>query len=176
MNSDLFVFHSADNHYRVEIPQEQIQETLNRCRRAHPKETGGVLVGHYSATGDSAIVTCISRPPRGSRGGRNWFHRAIGGVNLWLAQLWRFRRHHYLGEWHCHPNSLVTPSPKDILTLSKIASDPATCTPEPLLLIIGADSAGNSDFGLFVYKQGRGLIVLRLMRLNASELAEQEGL
>ncbi|WP_217913845.1 Mov34/MPN/PAD-1 family protein [Miltoncostaea marina] len=100
------------------------------AERAHPNETGGVLVGVHSAgrpwiTQAIELTTSHPRPrfyepPKGSR----------------QAAVRRAARHDrrlgYLGEWHSHPID-VPPSLTDIDTVKLLAAT-GDC-PRPVLLI-----------------------------------------
>jgi hypothetical protein len=85
-----------------------------------------------------AIVYEVTPPPTDSRRGRTWFNRGVAGLRDMLARRWRAKhRTHYLGEWHCHPASIIVPSAEDFSQMVTIAkADEYKCR-EPLLVILG---------------------------------------
>lgn len=105
-----------------------------RCRR----ETGGILVGHYSDDLTTARVEFVSDEPPDSRAGRTWFVRGKVGLAAMLEQAWDEGRY-YLGEWHSHPGSSATPSGPDLSSITKLARDRALVCRRPILVIIGGD-------------------------------------
>jgi len=116
--------------WRSWLSEEAAMAIREAAERAHPNETGGVLVGVHSC-GRPWITQAIElptsqprprfyEPPRGSR------QAAVRRA----AQ--HDRRLGYLGEWHSHPID-VSPSPTDIATI-KLLAETGDC-PRPVLLI-----------------------------------------
>ena len=131
-------FRSADGRFRLFIGAGPLAHVLDLCLDSHPLETGGVLIGHYGETLDTAIVTRVTGPPPDSRRRRTAFYRGTQGLQELLGALWR-KNEYYLGEWHYHPGGSPEPSATDIRRMQEIAeSDDARC-PEPILLVAGAD-------------------------------------
>ena len=106
-------------------------------RRKEPDETGGVLLGHYTADQCWAIVTAVSGPPSDSVHRRRSFYRGVRGLQTRLTGLWRTKEAYYLGEWHSHPSATPNPSPDDEVQLTSIADSPRYNCPEPVLIISG---------------------------------------
>ena len=132
------VFRSADGRFRLFVGADPLAQILDLCLDSHPLETGGVLIGHYNETLDTAIVTRVTGPPPDSRRRRTAFYRGTQGLRELLCALWR-KKEYYLGEWHYHPGGSPEPSSADIRRMHEIAeSDDAGC-PEPILLVAGAD-------------------------------------
>jgi integrative and conjugative element protein (TIGR02256 family) len=86
--------------------------------RAHPYETGGVLIGVYT-DGHPWIIAApeIGSPDRGRT-----HYRIPGGATHDAVMLARAfdDRLGYLGDWHTHPSD-VGPSPTDLATLALIS-------------------------------------------------------
>jgi integrative and conjugative element protein (TIGR02256 family) len=105
-------------------------------------ETGGILTGHYTSNLDTAIVNGVGRAPIDSRATYSTFERGELGVNRGLRMLWRRPcRRYYLGEWHFHPDTRTNlePSGRDRAEMRRLASNPAVCCAEPLLVIVGGN-------------------------------------
>lgn len=113
--------------------------------RAHPCETGGVLLGYWSSPPSEVVVTDLVGP------GPRAVHeptRFVPDADYQEAEI--ARRHLadparccYLGDWHSHPRGGAGLSWKDRKTLRRIAVDPAARAPEPLMVILvpGSDPA-----------------------------------
>jgi integrative and conjugative element protein (TIGR02256 family) len=102
-------------------------------------ETGGILVGRYSADLLLAIICEATPPPKDSRRGRTWFVRGIDGLRDLLDIRWKAKeRTFYIGEWHFHPAVHVEPSDDDFEQMLKISHAREYECKEPLLLIVGA--------------------------------------
>lgn len=118
------------------IADDKITEMLNHISHSTSKETGGILVGHYSQDQLHAIVTKITGPPKDSLSGSHWFQRGVHGLKNLLNSAWKYKQY-YLGEWHSHTLSLaVNASSRDSVQMMEIAFSSAYQCPEPILLII----------------------------------------
>ena len=106
------------------------------CRESGDLETGGVLVGRYNETHDTAIVTQLWGPPEDSVRRRISFWRGTQGLQQQLDSLWKTREY-YLGEWHYHPGGAGEPSKGDIKQMVRIAKSLDYNTPEPVLIVVG---------------------------------------
>lgn len=103
-----------------------------------PLETGGMLLGYTSDTGD-VVVTEIIGP------GPNAIHRRYRFLPDADYQQERLEAHHlrtngiesYLGDWHTHPHGDPIPSRLDRKTLAKIASSPSSGITNPVMAIVG---------------------------------------
>jgi len=131
-------FRSADGDLHVRIALAALQRADRSCRLAHPLETGGILAGYYSPNRDCALIERLSRAPLDSRRQRRSFQRGVRQLQTWLELLRKQHGMFYIGEWHYHPGTSVTPSRRDLTEMRVIASSPAYNCPEPLLLILGA--------------------------------------
>lgn len=102
------------------------------------RETGGILIGHYSEDLTSARIEAASDEPPNSRAGRTWFVRGQAGLAGILERAWREGRY-YLGEWHSHPGASPAPSGPDLSAIAKMARHPTFMCHRPILVIIGGD-------------------------------------
>lgn len=98
---------------------ESASATLRRfARRAHPNETGGILLGVRNA-GRPWITQAVEIPSTDR--GRSHYRLPAGTTT---AAVGRSReadpRLGYLGEWHSHPSD-VGPSPTDRATMRRLA-------------------------------------------------------
>ena len=142
------VFHSSDGKYKVLLTAASVHSLVARCSEASDTETGGILLGHYNAAHDTAIVSYVSEAPTDSECGTTWFTRGVRGLQRLISKFWR-EREYYLGEWHFHPNGSATPSGQDIAQMAEIANTPSYHCPEPLLLVVGGKCEEYS-FGAYV--------------------------
>ena len=143
--------------YSVRVTAESFRQMEQECARSGHVETGGVLVGHYTADESTAIITEALQPPRDSARGRSWFHRGVAGLRGLLAKRWENRRRtYYVGEWHYHPASIVEPSGDDLAQMYGINADPRYRCREPIMVIIGqAREGGERPMRAFIFPQGR---------------------
>jgi len=148
-------FWSKDSHFGLRIEGEQIAAILRSCRQSAPKETGGILLGHYSKSLDCAVVTHISHAPSDSKSGRTWFVRGVRGLQRMVDRLWQRDHTYYLGEWHFHPYGAPRPSQTDADQMREIASSSQYHCPEPILLIIGGDPSSQWSPGAYVFPRSR---------------------
>jgi integrative and conjugative element protein (TIGR02256 family) len=132
-------FWSADHRFGLKLKASHLAGILSICQKAAPSETGGILVGQYTARLDCALITSFSGEPPDSAHGKTWFQRGVLGLQNWLDRLWEKRMGYYLGEWHFHPYATPEPSLDDIRQMEEFAVAPNLHCPEPILLIIGGN-------------------------------------
>jgi hypothetical protein len=96
-------FWSEDSRFGVRLNGKIVPDLLRYCEVSAPQETGGILLGRYSAAHDCALVQIVTGAPADSKTGRTWFERGIRGLQAKLDLLWRRNEGYYLGEWHFHP-------------------------------------------------------------------------
>ena len=148
---------------QVEIADEATSAILSLCVQAAGLETGGILIGSYSADGTTARISEALGPPKGSRSTRIEFMRSPSGLKGILRRRWSSQQY-YLGEWHFHPQGKGCPSPQDQRQLAKIGSDGAYACPKPILMVVGGCS-NDWRIGVWVLADGQ---LLRLRRLPQS--------
>jgi integrative and conjugative element protein (TIGR02256 family) len=148
----------------VRIGPDTLTRILESCRRSHPEETGGILVGYYTETLDCAMVTDASERPPDSRSGSTWFVRGTAGLQRWLDGPWRkSKRRYLLGEWHYHPGGESETSPTDKRQMGRIAGSASYECPEPVLLLVGGSASDRCDVRVCVFVEGREAPVELLM-------------
>lgn len=108
--------------------------------RAHPCETGGLLVGVY-LDGQPWVTSAIEIPTAES--GRNHFRIPSGATQPVVRAARRVdERVGYLGDWHSHPRDLG-PSPTDMATLALISVRNRRA-PNPTLIVMRRVASGYS--------------------------------
>jgi hypothetical protein len=155
-----FTWASADGRFGIEIKPAAVRLALVLCERAGTSETGGIMIGHYTASLDCAVVTELRGPSTDSRAGPTWFVRGAQGLADYLSKLWIRERRYYLGEWHFHPQASARPSPQDAAQMQDVARDERYRCPEPLLLIIGGSPPADHELAAFVALATKSLIPL----------------
>ena len=120
----------------VSISQLVISEIIKMCQKASPDETGGILIGNYSANLKGAYITQATKQTDDSFAGRFWFKRGTKGLKKLLINYWSEDKY-YLGEWHFHPGNSPSPSRADIDQMNVISTNRKFNCPEPILLIVG---------------------------------------
>jgi integrative and conjugative element protein (TIGR02256 family) len=118
--------------WRAWLSEEAASTIRAAAQAAHPDETGGVLVGVLNK-GRPWITHAVEVPSGASTG--TWFE--IDGSKR--QRVVREARKidsaiGYLGEWHSHPAD-VGPSATDLTTMRRLAADPDSGCPRPVLLI-----------------------------------------
>lgn len=129
--------------------------------KSNPKETGGLLIGHYTTSLDCAIVTKISGPPDDSEAGRTWFKRGTKGLTAMLSKYWK-KGDYYLGEWHVHPGGSPIPSDIDRSQMNRIIQTKNFECEEPVLILVGGTPT-DYKLRILVYRAGanRGIELIQ---------------
>lgn len=148
-------FAATGGRYNAVICARALATILLLCRRGWPRETGGVLIGHYGPHLDTAFVTDVLPPPSDSATGYSWFVRGVRGLATRLHRLWHSRpRRYYLGEWHLHPGAAPMPSQQDRVQMQTIADGEHGC-PTPLLVLVGGSPEATWELAVWAFRRGR---------------------
>jgi proteasome lid subunit RPN8/RPN11 len=126
--------------WRAWITEAAAAEPLEAAEKAHPRETGGVLVGVLADGRRPWITNAVELPSSKSTG---TFYEVPAGSRQKAVEQLRRRdsRLGYLGEWHVHPAD-VPPSSTDVSTLSCLAADPNAGCERPVMLIARRTAKG----------------------------------
>ena len=161
---DDWEFRSADGSFCLVIGDAQMTKMRKSCTRAHPLETGGILIGCYNEGHDTALVSRVTESPADSKSGPTTFRRGTLGLQGLLKGLWS-RGEYYLGEWHYHPGTSARPSSTDTRQMQAIAGDDDIGCPEPVLVILGRDDAVSAH----VFPRGRRAVQLTLVKTHPTQ-------
>ncbi len=124
----------------VLIARDAYEFMKNEGSRSGDIETGGILMGFRSGTGN-LIITKVSGPGPSSIRRSDWFERdrdfCQQVLDKTVAELGE--RGQYVGEWHYHPRDTNQPSGRDLQSLTEIALQANYATDEPVLVILSPD-------------------------------------
>ncbi|MFA5180589.1 MAG: Mov34/MPN/PAD-1 family protein [Syntrophales bacterium] len=142
--------------YSLQVTASSWQQIDCESGQSGEIETGGILVGHYTADKSTAVVTEALPPAKDSTRGRSWFHRGIAGLRGLLVKRWKSQvRTYYIGEWHYHPASILEPSGDDLAQMYGISADPRYHCRQPVMIIVGQARQGDKrPIRAFVFPQG----------------------
>lgn len=106
---------------------------LAAAAKAHPNETGGILIGVHTR-GEVPWVTHAIEIPTPDRGRHHYKIPAGATQPAVFAARHADHRVGYLGDWHSHPAD-TGPSPTDLATLA-LFSIKHPRTPNPTLIVV----------------------------------------
>lgn len=147
-------YSSPDGRFGLDIGKKELSKILKDCEESNGHETGGILVGRYTKNHDCAVTTVVTTAPEDSHKKHMTFFRGFEGLSTILDDLWTKKKEYYLGEWHFHPFAAPTPSGTDIDQMHEIANTSSYECPEPVMLILGGDPAGDYRIRAFVFPKG----------------------
>jgi integrative and conjugative element protein (TIGR02256 family) len=121
------------------IAESVVEEMLRESEHSYPDETGGLLVGYWSAQADQAVVTDAVGPGPRSVHGRGHFAPDYDFHDSEVARLYTASDGAltYLGDWHSHGSAAPYLSIKDRHTLHGIGTDPGSGAPRALMAVWG---------------------------------------
>ncbi len=127
--------------YTVRLRPKCLFQMLALAGKHAPIEVGTSLVGSYSANGRWATILSLAPLPPDSRGTRSSFYRGKKGQREFFETVFQQSAgsRHYAGEWHSHPRSAPSTSPRDDWTQMDIAGDKTTDCAEAILIVLGGD-------------------------------------
>ena len=113
------------------ITEDAAAQLTAAAENAHPNETGGLLVGLYTA--ERPWITQVVEVPS-ERGAKPAFYEFPAGRSAAIIESARRDddRIGYLGEWHSHPFD-VGPSSTDMATMKQIGLATAS---RPVLVVV----------------------------------------
>lgn len=156
-------FSSKDQRFKVVVSSTVLEQMVYYAKCSKRIETGGILIGAYSADLDCAMVSLASGPPSDSKAGQTWFYRGVKGLDKLLKKCFANAGTYYLGEWHFHPFASPSPSGQDLAQMKIIASDLRYNCPEPIMLILGGDpSSERVNLCAYVILRSNQVITLEL--------------
>lgn len=167
------VYEDRSQRPRVVILAKVVKHMCRLCDEDRSRETGGILIGSYSADCTTAHVVEATSPPGDSKFGPNWFYRGTDGLDELLRKRWHTEpRTHYVGEWHFHTATVPWPSPQDRKQMRAVARDDRYDCAEPLLLIVYPVGKGHCLVKCFVFPGGTSPKEIRM--INGPEIEERE--
>lgn len=105
-----------------------------------PLETGGMLIGYIALTGEPVVTSIIGPGPKAKH--RRFKFTPDGSYQQTILEA-HFKetdgRETYLGDWHTHPRGAPTLSYLDKCTLARIAREPRSQIPQPVMIILGGN-------------------------------------
>jgi integrative and conjugative element protein (TIGR02256 family) len=154
----------------VSLAAPALETMRAEADRGLPSETGGVLVGYRTGSGEVVVTGATGPGPRSFRT-RSRFRRDGDHAQTEVDRLHQVSggRDDYVGEWHSHPEP-VGPSGIDVGSMAWIGANAAYQTEEPLLVIL--QRASRSTWRPLAYRwSGGGLVDLeaRVVAANAHD-------
>jgi len=157
-------FSNAAAPYTVTLSSSSLQQIVAECINAGVNETGGILIGHYSEDGSTAIVFEATARPPDSLSDRTTFQRGTKGLRSLLQNRWKNGKY-YVGEWHFHPGGLPEPSDNDFESMKSIAANLNYQCPEPVMIILGGNPAGTYNLSASVFPYKDSYVRLKEMKI-----------
>lgn len=119
-----------------------LAELLAEADCQAPLETGGVLLGYWSADSSEPVITHAIGPGPCAE---HDYQRFLPDHEFHLKEIARLyaqsgRSLSYLGDWHSHPAGCGALSRKDRMTLRQIASETDARASRPMMLILANGS------------------------------------
>jgi integrative and conjugative element protein (TIGR02256 family) len=128
------------------IGLEDVENLRAQATAAVPHETGGVLLGYWSETGD-VVVTHVIDAGRKAKRTRTTFEPDYVYQEKEIAKIYERsgRRLSYLGDWHSHPpGGGSTLSATDRRTLKTIAKCHAARAKDPVMILVSFSTLGDA--------------------------------
>lgn len=143
-------FEAGNKNLFVDVPEHVYEKILTMCIDASTNETGGILIGYYSANLKGAYICDATKQTTDSVSRPCSFERGIRGLKKLIIKYWGDKQY-YLGEWHFHPQNSPRPSSQDVNEMIGISHNDKFKCPEPILLIIGQKrSEYNISLNIFI--------------------------
>lgn len=152
------------------LPSQLASEMLDSASFRAPAETGGILMGYWTAAGGDVVVTDLVGPGQRAVHERNRFvpdHKdQQQGIEAIYEGSGRITT--YLGDWHSHPSESAFLSPDDRRTLIRIARTPSARALRPMMVIVAGGGTDDWSFGMWVLYRESLLLWPRWKVLSAA--------
>ncbi len=138
----------------VRVPGDVVRSASAIAAEHEPLETGGLVLGRYTARRSVLTVSTLLPPPPDSLHGRTDFVRGVVG----LREAIRHARVedptvYVVGEWHTHPGGAPTPSGTDHRHMKGFAWRGLFGCRSPVLLIVGGDAGPDAAWSATLYRR-----------------------
>jgi integrative and conjugative element protein (TIGR02256 family) len=127
---------------KVVISERVLADLFGEAEAQMPRETGGVLIGHWESPTVVYVRDAIGPGPR-ARHTRTSFRPDYDFQEAEIARIYEEsgRVTTYLGDWHSHPGGIAALSERDEATLRRICGEPQARAEKALMAIL-TDPAG----------------------------------
>jgi len=125
------------------IIEEVYSNFLSFVQEGNSNERGGILLGKMTIDSRYVYITDFSTPTIADSSGRFFFIRKKNPAQRYIDKLWRESKGeiNYLGEWHTHPATNLTPSTEDENMISESLRLNDCPYNELYLVILGIDGS-----------------------------------
>jgi len=134
---------------KLNVSEELLDDIALKGKEFYPNEFGGFLIGYYSNNLLTLNITDIVTPKK-YRNGRYLFERSIEGITNIFHQIFKTKKHYYIGEWHTHPNGTSDYSITDLNAMIEIEQNDEVIINNPVLLIISINKS-QIDYSFYLY-------------------------
>lgn len=138
------------------IANTALSAIVAEAEGSYPAETGGLLLGYWSAPYTEVVITDIIDPGPQSIHEPTRFVPDADYQENELAR--RFcldpARLGYLGDWHSHPRGTGMLSRQDRKTLTDIATCVEARAPVPLMAVVALSPGVSTDWKTFIWRFG----------------------
>jgi integrative and conjugative element protein (TIGR02256 family) len=143
-------FRSKEIDLNIEIAESLIEKIRQIGLKHYPKEFGGIFIGNYSQDKKTVLLEDTLLPKK-YKSSKYSFERGSAGLKEKLLNLYNQEKPQlYVGEWHTHPDSSVTPSITDVAALNEIVQHDEVNICNPIMLIVGL-TVKKIELGFYVY-------------------------
>ena len=100
------------------------------------RETGGMLIGYWTRSGN-AVITHATKPGPKAIHGYKYFVADCEYCQVILDDIIDRTggEFSYIGDWHTHPVGLIGLSQQDMITAKSVSMDPSYLCPRPLVAV-----------------------------------------
>jgi len=136
------------------VAERVLDFLVGDAERMHPLESGGVLIGYWVQAEKEVVITDATGPgPRAIHDEDKCLPDDVYDAHeIAVRYEASGHLHTYLGDWHSHPQSGPSLSPRDQRTLRAIALQQAAVALVPLMAIIGQWDQESVSWGLMVWR------------------------
>ena len=140
----------------VRVPGDVARAASAVAAEFAPLETGGLVLGRYTAGRTVLTVTALLPPPPDSLHGRTDFVRGVVGLREAIGAARAEDPEVYVaGEWHTHPGEAPTPSGSDHRHMRGFTWRGLFGCRSPVLLVAGADAGRDAPWSATLYRRWR---------------------
>ena len=159
---------------RVWISRRDLTTLVRLAEEKEPRETGGLLVGYFSADDKDVVITGITGPGPKAKHGRYSFCPDYNADRVEMTRIFEESNGlaWYLGDWHTHPTGPAYLSLLDRKALKNIAKFDGNHVKRPIMLILGRGGSGRFLWLPQVWRIHRlpGKIIGRTWRFEEPEI------
>lgn len=154
----------SNSQIKIEIEGEAFNQIHNALVEYGVYEIGGMLIGYQKGRNHFAISNATVADDFETLQIASFVREPIKSMKT-LINMFKRKKHNYIGEWHSHPKFALYPSSYDVKTMQGILNSPSYGV-NFVILVIAKLNDNHTEIGAFLFHKDLENFVQAKVNLN----------